>query len=104
MRLLVVVSWMAVAEVGHAEPSPPASPVSATGAMTIDGGVAIAKPTALPVGMSTGVAAGVAFGECAFRWGPRAAWTTTTEPGDAWIVTHSDLRLRLAGSLEHVAG
>jgi hypothetical protein len=104
MRLLVVVSWMAAAEIGHAEPSTQASPVSAVGAMTIDGGVALAKPTALSVGMSTGAAAGLTFGDCAFRWGPRVAWTTTTEPGDAWIVTHSDLRLRLAGSIEHVAG
>src|SRR5436190_17266797 len=69
-----------------------------TGALTVDGGLVVGFPTALPTGMSRGVGAGVTVGRCPLRWGARAAWVTATESTLAWTVTHSDLRLRVTGS------
>lgn len=71
---------------------------------TIDGGLVVGFPTALPTGMSKGLGGGVTFGDCPLRWGARAAWVTATESTAAWEVTHSDLRLRLTGSAQHDAG
>jgi hypothetical protein len=74
------------------------------GAATLDGGLAVGFPTALPTGLSAGVGAGVTVTERPFNWGARAAWVTATESAMTWTVTHSDLRLRMIASLEHVAG
>jgi hypothetical protein len=108
MRSLVVLSWIAAADAAHAEPAisseAPGSPLAAVGATTIDGGLVLALPTALPTGVGVGAAAGITFGACALRWGPRIAWTTASEPGDAWTVTHTDVRVRVAGAIEHQAG
>lgn len=71
---------------------------------TIDGGLVVGFPTALPTGMSKGIGAGITFGDCPLRWGARAAWVTASESTLAWQVTHSDLRLRLTGSAQHDAG
>lgn len=74
------------------------------GPLLVDGGLAVGFPTALPTGLSKGVGAGVTFGECPFRWGARAAWVTATEYTQAFEVTHSDLRLRVTGSVQHDVG
>ena len=71
---------------------------------TIDGGLVVGFPTALPTGLSKGVGGGITFGDCPLRWGARAAWVTATESTQVWEVTHSDLRLRLTGSAQHDAG
>lgn len=71
---------------------------------TIDGGLVVGFPTALPTGLSRGVGGGVTFGDCPLRWGARLAWVTATESTLAWQVTHSDLRLRMSGSAQHDLG
>lgn len=71
---------------------------------TIDGGLVVGFPTALPTGMSRGIGGGITFGDCPLRWGARAAWVTATESTLAWQVTHSDLRLRVTGSAQHDSG
>jgi len=37
-------------------------------------------------------------------YGARASWSTATESTMAWTVTHRDLRMRVTGGLQHVAG
>ncbi|MBA3503818.1 MAG: hypothetical protein H0T65_25880, partial [Deltaproteobacteria bacterium] len=37
-------------------------------------------------------------------WGARVGWVTATESTMAWRVTHSDLRLRASGALQHALG
>jgi len=104
---LVLGLLVAVSRSSHAEPSHLASDswtYLPGGTTTIDGGLIVGFPTALPTGLSRGVGAGIAVGGCPFRWGARAAWVTATESTMAWTVTHSDLRLRMSGSIEQVAG
>jgi len=72
--------------------------------LDLDGGLAVAFPTALPTGLSRGIGGGITEGRCPWRWGARAAWVTATESTLDWTVTHSDLRLRASGSLQHDAG
>jgi hypothetical protein len=77
--------------------------VTSCGCWTIDGGLVVGFPAALPTGLTRGIGAGVTYGH---RWtaGARAAWTTATESTTAWEVTHADLRLRITGGVEHLAG
>ena len=74
------------------------------GPLTVDGGLVLGFPTALPTGLSQGIGGGVTIGDGPLRWGARAAWVTATESTMAWTVTHSDLRLRITGSAQHDAG
>ena len=78
-------------------------PVRSGGPLTIDGGVMLALPTALGTGLSTGVGAGAMFGH-RFRLGLRLAGSTATESSTEWAVTHTELRLRAAAEVQHVAG
>jgi len=63
----------------------------------------LALPTALGTGLSTGVGAGAMFGH-RFRLGLRLAGSTATESSTEWAVTHTELRLRAAAEVQHVAG
>lgn len=74
------------------------------GPTLVDAGLIVGFPTALPTGLARGLGAGITQGSGPLRWGARAAWVTATESTLAWQVTHSDLRLRLAGSVQHDAG
>lgn len=106
-RLLPVLAALLVAHPAAAE-----GPTAATdsfairtgGPLTVDGGLVLGFPTALPTGLSRGIGGGVTFGACPLRWGARAAWVTATESTRAWEVTHSDLRLRVTGSAQHDVG
>jgi hypothetical protein len=74
-----------------------------TGDLVIDGGLVVGHPTALPTGLATGIGAGVTRGR-SLVFGARASWSTATESTMAWTVTHRDLRMRVTGGLQHVAG
>lgn len=106
-RLLPALAALLVARAAAAE-----GPTAATdsfairtgGPLTIDGGLVLGFPTALPTGLSRGIGGGVTFGACPLRWGARAALVTATESTRAWEVTHSDLRLRVTGSAQRDVG
>lgn len=74
-----------------------------TGDLTVDGGLLVGFPAALPTGLTKGIAAGVTFGRC-LGWGARVAWSTATESTLAWTVTHSDLRAGGTGMVAYAAG
>jgi hypothetical protein len=78
--------------------------VQSTGRLTIDGGLLLGAPAALPTGLSTGIAAGVAFGRNLFAWGARVSWSTATESSIAWTVTNDDLAVRLDGAIQRDVG
>jgi hypothetical protein len=75
-----------------------------TGKLAVDGGLVVGFPAALPTGLSEGVGAGVTMTSGWLAWGARAAWVTATESSLPWTVTHSDLRLRVTGAVQHAAG
>lgn len=74
-----------------------------TGDLAVDGGLVLGFPAALPTGLAKGIGAGVTTGHT-LAWGARAAWVTATESSLPWMVTHSDLRLRVTGALQKAAG
>jgi hypothetical protein len=78
-------------------------PVRSTGPLAIDGGLVVGAPAALPTGLSTGVGAGVLYGRT-LAFGARASWTGATESSTVWTVSHTDLRLRATGALQHAVG
>lgn len=107
VRALVVLGAVAIAKPSHADVGALTSdsfPYRHGAGLDIDGGLVVGFPTALPTGLSRGIGGGFTEGRCPFRWGARAAWVTATESTLDWTVTHSDLRLRVAGSLQHDAG
>lgn len=76
-----------------------------TGNLAVDAGLVIGFPAALPTGLSEGAGAGVTMASTGWlTWGARAAWVTATESSLPWTVTHSDLRLRVTGGVQKVAG
>ncbi len=77
--------------------------VTSCGCLAIDGGLVVGFPAALPTGLSTGVGGGITYGHD-LAGGARIAWSTATESTPAWTVTHSDLRLRATGAVQHTAG
>lgn len=72
-------------------------------AIAIDAGVVAALPAALETGLAKGFGAGVAVGRELF-WGARASWATATETAIGWDVTHDDVKLRLIGGAQKIAG
>ena len=66
-------------------------------------GLFVAKPAALPTGLSTGLGADVAHGGVV-AWGGETAWSTATEHSTTHTVRHSDLRLHATGALQHRIG
>ncbi|HEY4186011.1 MAG TPA: hypothetical protein VGP07_13135 [Polyangia bacterium] len=78
--------------------------ISSTSRLTVDGGLALGAPAALPTGLSTGVGAGASFGSGWFTLGARGSWSSATESSIAWTVTHQDIRLRATGAIQHAVG
>lgn len=74
-----------------------------TGDVAVDGGLVVGFPAALPTGLATGAGAGVTVGRT-LAVGARAAWVTATESSLPWMVTHSDLRLRVTGGVQATPG
>jgi hypothetical protein len=70
---------------------------------TIDGGLVMAKPTALPTGMAMGAGAGITVGRT-LAWGVRAQYTSASEDGEAWAVTHREVRAIATGTVQHALG
>jgi len=106
-RLVPILATLLAARAAVAEGPTAASDSFAVrpgGPLSVDGGLVLGFPTALPTGLSKGIGGGVTFGACPLRWGARAAWVTATESTQAWEVTHSDLRLRVTGSAQHDSG
>jgi len=91
-------------------------PVTGSGGpLILDGGLVLGHPAGLDTGLSTGVGVGAmvgARGDAAagaslarlVRVGARLSWSTATESSTTWTVTQSDLKLRAAAELRHVAG
>jgi len=74
---------------------------------TLDGQLVLALPAWMPTGMSEGVGLGftrLATAGGRLAWGARASWSTATEypPGD--IRRNDDIRMRVFGMIQHVAG
>jgi hypothetical protein len=74
-----------------------------TGDVMVDGGLVVGFPAALPTGLATGAGAGVTVGRT-LAVGARAVWVTATESSLPWMVTHSDLRLRVTGGVQATPG
>lgn len=74
-----------------------------SGDLALGVGLAVARPAALPIGLSRGLGVGVERGTT-WTYGARASWATATEASEAWLVTHRDLRLRVTGGVQHRAG
>lgn len=74
------------------------------GALTLDAGLLVGFPAALPTGLSKGITAGVTFCRCGVAFGARASWGTATESTREWTVTHADYHLAVDGMLQHDAG
>ncbi len=100
--LLSLGGWLPVAhaqEVASAAMPPPKN--------TVDGGLLLASPAALQTGMSAGVGLGYFRAATAsgwLAWGARASWSTATEYTLTDTVRNDDIRLRLCGVLQHIAG
>jgi hypothetical protein len=78
--------------------------VRSQGALTVDGGLVLARPAALGTGLSTGVGAGVGWGAGLLAVGARASWSSATESSIVWQVTQADLKLRADVALQARAG
>ena len=78
--------------------------IQSTGGLTLDGGLLLAAPAALPTGLSTGVGVGAMYGRNLFAWGARASWSTATESSIAWTVTNADLDMRVVGAIQRDIG
>jgi hypothetical protein len=78
--------------------------VTSASRLTIDAGLALGAPAALPTGLSTGAGAGLSFGGGLFAIGARGSWSTATESSIAWTVTQFDVRLRAVAAIQHTSG
>lgn len=79
--------------------------VRSNGGLSLDGGLVVAMPSALPAGISEGFALGVTREcGCLLSYGVRASWSTATESTEAWTVNQQDVRLRVTGALRHAFG
>jgi hypothetical protein len=108
LRALVVLGALAFARTSSADVGALTSdsfPYHEGHGLDLDAGLLLGFPTALPTGLSRGIGGGFATDRIEpLHLGLRAAWVTATESSVGWKVTHSDLRLRVAGSLQHEAG
>lgn len=74
---------------------------------TLDTQLVLASPAELATGMSTGVGADFSRRITAgggLAWGARASWSTATEYTLIDAVRNDDIRLRLYGLVQHIAG
>jgi hypothetical protein len=105
--LLLLAAGSAVARQSAADPpalvSTDAFTPSSRCDVAVDAGVLVGFPAALPTGLSRGIVAGVTIGDT-FAFGARVGWVTATESTMAWNVTHTDLRLRATGVVQHKIG
>jgi hypothetical protein len=73
----------------------------------VDGQLVLALPAALATGLSAGVGAGYLRSlndTGAVAWGARASWSTATEYSLVDAVRNDDIRMRICGLVQHVAG
>jgi hypothetical protein len=73
----------------------------------VDGQLVLALPAALATGLSAGVGVGYLRSltdKGTVAWGARASWSTATEYSRVEAVRNDDLRMRLCGLVQHVAG
>jgi len=104
--VIIAIATLGAARQSAAEPELAASSLwsyRSTGDLVLDGGLVVGHPTALPTGLSTGLGVGATRGRT-LVYGARASWSTATESTMAWTVTHRDLRMRVTGGLQYVAG
>jgi len=71
--------------------------------MVLDGDVVVGAPTALATGLANGVVAGISIGKL-LTWGARASYVSASEDGEAWAVTHREVRLIATGGVQHTLG
>jgi len=91
----LVVVWICLTRVALAD--------EGDAGLSAHAGVFVAKPAALPTGLSTGVGGDAARGD-ELAWGAAAAWSTATEHSATHTVRHSDLRLHATAALQRTAG
>jgi hypothetical protein len=73
----------------------------------LEGQLVLALPAWMPVGLSEGVGLSFSRGANAnglLAWGARASWSTATEYPQAYIRRNDDIRMRILGMVQHVAG
>jgi hypothetical protein len=73
----------------------------------VDGELVLALPAALTTGLSAGVGASYLRpfgGRGTFALGARASWSTATEYSPVDAVRNDDIRMRICGLVQHVAG
>src|SRR5262249_9539972 len=100
-----VVVGVAVCGVGPARADGEDGVAAARGdAFVVAGGLAVARPAALPTGLSLGAGAGIAREIDFWAVGARASWSTATEYTLTDTVTHEDIRLRATAALIRPAG
>ncbi len=71
--------------------------------LSFDGGISFGAPTALETGLSKGLVAGVAYGRT-LALGARASYVSASEDGDAWAVTHREVRLLATAAIQRAIG
>jgi hypothetical protein len=71
--------------------------------LSVDGGLMVAAPAAMPTGLSSGIDAGVLRGQ-RLAWGARASWSSATEYTLTSTVTQDEFRLRGVGAIQKVVG
>jgi hypothetical protein len=71
--------------------------------VTVEGGLVVGLPAALPTGLSTGAGAAIVVGGT-LALGAGASWSTVTEYARTETVAQDDLRLRVLGAWQHASG
>jgi len=99
---VVVVAIALQSSTAAAQVTAPASD-TALHRLSIDGGLMLAAPAAMPTGLSSGVEAGVLRGQ-RLAWGARLSWSSATEYTMTSTVVQDDFRVRLVGALQHFVG
>jgi hypothetical protein len=103
--LLAVVLGGAFVSSGSADAQTEASAQYARNA--VDADLVLTLPASLPSGLSSGVGAGYlrrVGGSSTFAWGARASWSTATEYSKTDSVRNGEIRMRICGLVQHVAG
>ncbi len=77
--------------------------VESGGPLMVDADLFTSPATMLGPSLSTGAAAGVSRGHL-FAWQARASWSSATESSIAWTATHTEVRLRAGGLIQHRVG
>jgi hypothetical protein len=105
-KILCALAWLSLLTISQAQ----AQTLIAENSIsknTLDTQLVLALPAALQTGMSAGVGASFsrrATADGLLSWGARASWSTATEYTRIDTVRNDDIRLRLCGIIQHVAG